>query len=314
MHRLGPAIESIPGVCEVDLVAGPAADPAAAPDLLVEVPHGATRHEHFEAVRSKLSSSLPAGLAAFFFVNTDVGAPECAAEVARLVAAAGAGSRKALVVRGLVPRTFIDCNRMLDGEREDYRASGFTPALPEYVTTPADIDLLHGLYRRYQEVARQAFAQVCGTGGSAVILHTYAPRSVDIQRVDADIVRALREAYEPERWVTWPERPAVDVISGAADGTRLAPAALIEAVRRRYAAAGVRVEENATYRLHPKTMGHKHSVDWPGGVLCAEINRGLLADPFTPFAEMRIGTAHVARMAAPLAAAWIDWREAAEGR
>ena len=35
--------KSISGVCNTGIVSGPEADPAAAPDLLIEVPHGATR-------------------------------------------------------------------------------------------------------------------------------------------------------------------------------------------------------------------------------------------------------------------------------
>jgi hypothetical protein len=291
---------------EVEVFRGPAADPRAPLDLLIEVPHGATRRRHFEAARDRLRSVLPADLEAFFFVNTDVGAPECARQVARLVAGDRAGRRQVLVVRGLVPRTFIDCNRLLDAAGHDMGAAGFTPVLPEYVTDPADVELLHGLYRRYQEVAGLAYERVCGAGGSALIVHSYAPRSVDIQRVDADIVRALREAYEPQRFATWPERPPVDLISRADDDTLLAPAGWVQAAIRRYAAIDVPVAQNATYRLHPKTLGHRHSVDWPDRVLCLELNRALLADPFTPFEEMRIGSARVERMAAPLAAAWLD--------
>ena len=36
-----------------------------------------------------------------------------------------------------------------------------------------------------------------------------------------------------------------------------------------------------------------------------EINRALLAAPFSPFEEMTIGRAEVARMAAPIAAAYL---------
>jgi len=310
MDHSAPEIGSVAGVVEVEAVRGPAADPAAPPDLLLEVPHGATRHEHFAALRGRLRSALPADLEAFFFVNTDVGAFECARRVAELVVAAGTGRRQALVVRSLVPRTFVDCNRLLDAAADDLRAAGFTPALPEYITDPADRELLFELHRGYQDVSARAYRRVCGAGGSALIVHTYAPRSVDITRVDADIVRALRAAYEPEAYARWPERPPVDVISRDGAGALLAPAPLVAAVRARYAACGVRVEENATYHLHPRTLGHRHATAWPGRVLCLEFNRGLLADPFTPFAEMRIGAARVEQLAAPLAAAWLDWVQA----
>jgi hypothetical protein len=295
-------------VHDEQLVSGPAGDPSRPPDLLIEVPHGATRREHFDVVRRELESKLPDDLDAFFFVNTDVGAPECARQVARLVAHAGAGTRQVLVVLGLVPRTFIDCNRMLDGDSADYRQSGFTPALPDYVDAPADVALLQDLYRRYQQAASRAYERVCGAGGSALIVHSYAPRSVDITTVDANIVRALRAAYEPEAFARWPARPDVDLISRDTADVLMAPAELAATVRARFVAAGFGVEENASYRLHPKTMGYRRSADWPGRVLCLELNRGLLADPFDPFAEMRIGAANVERMSAPLAMAWLDWQ------
>ena len=52
-------------------------------------------------------------------------------------------------------------------------------------------------------------------------------------------------------------------------------------------------------------MGYRFSERHPGRVLCAEINRALLATPFSPFEEMTIGRAEVARMAAPIAAAYL---------
>ena len=45
-------VRSLPGVCEARLFRGAAAPAGAPPDLLVEVPHGATRAAHFEARRS----------------------------------------------------------------------------------------------------------------------------------------------------------------------------------------------------------------------------------------------------------------------
>ena len=59
-------------------------------------------------------------------------------------------------------------------------------------------------------------------------------------------------------------------------------------------------------------MGERFSRRFPGQVLCVELNRGLLARPFVPFAEMTIGPTRTARLAAPLAAAslteWIGQR------
>jgi hypothetical protein len=51
----------------------------------------------------------------------------------------------------------------------------------------------------------------------------------------------------------------------------------------------------------------------PGRALCVEVRRDLLADPFEPFAEMRIGNAAVERLAGPFARAlrrWWDGRPA----
>lgn len=321
MSPLGPSA-SIADVCDVETVEGPGADPVTPADLLIEVPHGATTTAHYRAVSERLHSSLPDGLPGFFHVNTDVGAPECARAVARMIvepeahpavlsllgdeAVEGVGSlapRKVLLVRGLVPRTFIDCNRVIDVESAEFHRQGLTQAVPGYIRDPRDLALLRELHAAYARVADRAFAEVCGGGGTALILHTYAPKSVRIVDVDDDIVVNLRKAYEPARYATWEDRPQVDVISAAADGTSLAPADLVDGIRGFYNARGIEVAENATYRLHPATMGHRHSTDHPNGVVCMEVNRAMLADPFQPFVEMTIGDAKVETMAAPVAAA-----------
>jgi hypothetical protein len=204
------------------------------------------------------------------------------------------------MLRGLVPRTFIDCNRDIDA---GLRGDEMTPTVPHYVRHRGDIDTLTELYRRYRDVAGQAYERICGSGGRALTLHTYAPRSVRITRIGDDIMERLREAYEPERYATWERRPEVDLISEDTEGELLAPPGLVDRVRSEYAAAGIEVAENATYRLHPETMGHVYSSAYPGRILCIEISRELLADPFTPFEEMRIGPDKVARMARPVALA-----------
>jgi hypothetical protein len=287
---------SLPDVCEV-LRDGPADGPA---EFLIELPHGATQKAHFAALRAKLYGDYPADLREFFFVNTDVGAAECAREIAGRLAGAG---RSVLIVRGLVPRTFVDCNRRIEHGPEQIPDRQLSPVLPAYVRDERDIRTLTELYHAYQRTARQAYAQVCDGGGVALILHTYAPRTVKIEIIDDDIVRKLHEAYEPQRFERWDRRPDIDIISEDHEGNLLAPQRLVEALKREYAAIGVRVVENRTYRLLPESMGHVHSVAYPGQVLCLEINRDLLADPFTPFQEMRIGPSKVARMAAPIAAA-----------
>jgi hypothetical protein len=285
-------------VCEVERF-GPGSDPP--PRLLIEVPHGATGRRDYDALRRRLTSELPPDLQAFFFVNTDVGAPELAAATARHAAAAT--GEPVLVVRGLVPRTFADLNRVFDLGASQDLSVGLTPAVPSYVTDPRDIALLRELHASYQDVARRAYDLVCGAGGLALTLHTYAPRSVEIERVDATIVEQLRAAYRPERYASWPERPAVDVIGEASDGTPLAPAGVVRALRERFAAIGISVTENVTYRLHPATEGYRHAARHPGRVLCVEINRALLADPFVPFVPLEVGRENVERIAVPLACA-----------
>jgi hypothetical protein len=265
--------------------------------VLIDHPHGATRESHFDALRTKLVGVYPQDLKDFFFVNTDVGAPECAAEIARRLAAGGAA---VLVVRCLIPRTFIDCNRVIDGTAT---AGEMTPGLPEYVGDAQDVRALVRLHGSYQKLARQAYELVCGPGGFALTLHTYAPRNVRIDKIDDDVVRALRRAYEPQAYERWERRPAVDLISEDVDGRRLAPPAIVESLKREYAAIGIEVGENATYRLHPETMGYVRSAAHPGRVLCMEISRELLADPFAPFEEMCIGPQQVQYMVNPIVSA-----------
>jgi hypothetical protein len=236
----------------------------------------------------------PEGLEAFFFVNTDVGTPECAALLAERLAAAGAN---VLTLRCLIPRTFVDCNRLVDSA-----AGEVTPGLPPYVAHDGDAALLGRLHADYQEQARRAYAEVCGTGGLALTLHTYAPRSVDIKAIDDEIVDNLRRCYEPARYEQFELRPAVELISEDVEGELLGPPDLFDRLQQAYATVGVKLEQNRTYRLHRGTMGLEHSTRYPGRVICLEIRRDLLADPFTPFAEMRIAPQKVERMTAPLAA------------
>lgn len=287
------SIDSIPGICEItrhgDFVSGRG--------FLIELPHGATRGVHFEALRGRLRDDYPDDLEQFFFVNTDVGGPECADEIARRLARRGHG---VLVVRCLLPRTFVDCNRVVGN---GLRGEGMTPPVPWFVKDEVDIALLLSMYDRYQALARRCYQSVCGAGGRGLILHTYAPRSVDIDRIDDDIVLRLREAYEPGRFERWPLRPAVDIISENTAGRLLAAEISVETLEREYAAIDIAAALNATYRLHPETQGFVHSERHPGQLLCIEIRRDLLAEPFDPFREMHIAPANVARMCGPIVTA-----------
>lgn len=300
-------VQSVPDVCDVSCFVSDGASPDATPDLLIELPHGATRTADFERVRRLLVSELPDQLSAYFYVNTDVGSYECAREIASCLVDAENGHRalgRVLIVRSLIPRTFIDCNRVVAPATQG--RGKMTPALPEYVTAPEDREVLQALHASYQTVAQRAYDLICGAGGMGLQIHTYAPRSVGIDNIDANIVDALREAYEPEVYETWERRPDVDIISEAGDGALLAPPELVDAVKREFARIGIEACENATYRLHSETMGYHYSARFVGRVMCIEISRAMLADPFSPFEEMRIGPRKVGRMSAPIVQALLD--------
>lgn len=289
-------LTTIAGVCEVAWTPPlPDAGPHGEPSLLIEIPHGATRTSDYVGLRLRLAGALPQDLEHFFYVNTDIGAPECAERIAGQLAAAGHG---VLILRCCVPRTFIDCNRVVAGV-PGAMIDGMTPARASYIREPLDAALLEDLHARYHALVDRAYARVCGRGGLALQLHSYAPRSIGVDRVDDDIVAALHAAYEPTLYATWPERPAVDLICAGPEGL-LADPALIADLRARYAAIDVAAEENATYRLHPATMGYQYARRYPARVLCVELNRGLLADPFVPFGESPISPTSVARMSQPI--------------
>jgi hypothetical protein len=294
---------SIPEVCDVTLVAGARSRQSAPPALLVEVPHGATRAAHFHALRARLRGPFPDGLEDFFFVNTDVGAPELAERVAaRFVAQRQETS--ALVVRCLVPRTFIDCNRVIDAATKPAASAAgeMTPGVASYVKDPDDLALLFARYAAYREVAERAFELVCGAGGLGVMQHTYAPRSIDVP-VDERIVQRLREEYEPHAITKWPLRADLDLIVNAPDGTLLASEILVARVEKSFQDAGFGTARNGAYSLHPSSMGHLHARRHPGRTLCIELRRDLLARQFTPFREMESDPVRTERLASSLAAA-----------
>ncbi len=267
----------------------------AAPRLLLEIPHGATERRHFDAVAARLAGPLPADLHEFFHVNTDEGAPELAEAIVRRLGASIGG----LLLRATLPRTLVDCNRVVSGTIE----AGMTAGVPAYVRHPDDRALLLDLHARYAALAAKAYATVCADGsGLAVTPHTFAPRSIDVA-VDDDIVTSLRRAYAQDQIGRWPLRPELDLIVATEAGERLAPAALVESVRSELAAAGLEVATNATYALHPATAAFRHSRRYPGQVLCFEARRDLLGDPWLPFSESTIGPEKVERIAAPLARA-----------
>ena len=220
-----PAImlpSSLPHVADVSLITGSEA-PDGQLDLLIEIPHGATEPGDYNELASQLRSPLPENLEAFYYVNTDVGAPELAVETARLLVAARPTLRVG-IVRCRIPRTFIDCNRRIDAAPEEFKAGRVTPGLMPWVTDAADRELLLERYHAYLAVVQQAVGALT-PHGQTLLLHTYAPRTVDVE-VDHDIVTNLRQAYEPGRLESFPLRPELDVIARDINGQLHADPAL----------------------------------------------------------------------------------------
>jgi hypothetical protein len=274
---------------------------SAPPRLLVEVPHGATRASDYARIAAGIKTKLPADLDHFFHVNTDEGAPEGAIAIADALGQRGVG---VVVARCTIPRTFIDTNRVIEpGSTGGKIVDGLTPGLPGYITDRDDHATLTALHASYHAAVAALYEQVCGRGGLALQLHSYAPRSVGVDATDANIVQALHAAYEPDAYATWTERPPVDLICATADGAFRCNPQLVTAIRAAYAAAAIRAEENATYHLHDITMGLHYARAYPDRVVCVELNRGEVADPFVPFAVSPISPAKVARMVAPLVSA-----------
>ncbi len=287
----------IAGVLETHYWAGATPEPS----ILLEIPHGATRTSDYEALHRQLRGPLPDQLDHFFYVNTDIGAPEGAMWLGEALAAAG---RSVLLLRCTIPRTFIDCNRVAELRNPSGRVeAGITPAVAAYIRDPDDTNLLNDLHRRYQAHVDQAYAWVCGRGGMGMQVHTYSPRSVGISVIDDNIVTALHAAYEPEVYNTWPERPPVDLITATASGEMLADPALVASICRGYANLGLNAQQNATYHLHPATLGYHYARRYPQRTLCVEFRRDLLADPFVPFGPSPISPGKVARMFEVLRAA-----------
>lgn len=292
---------SLPGVCTLRWLHGAESAPGAKPGLVIEVPHGATQTHQYTTLRARLCGDIAAELVDFFHVNTDAGAPELADCVAAAWVAADP-TRCAAVLVSEIPRTFIDCNRLIDASPESFREGKVTPGVPPWIADPADLALLTGLHRAYVGVATSLIDQACNGGGTAILLHTYAPRSVDVQ-VDADIVANLHHAYLPDVERTWPLRPEIDVIGRSLDGVQHVDPARLERLVAAFAAINLPVATGETYPLHPSTWAFHHATRHPGRTLCIEVRRDLLADPFTPFAQMVISPDRAALLGRALASA-----------
>lgn len=296
-----PLPQSIPGVVDVQRLG----DPARTPELIIEVPHGATATADFTALERLLQSPLPAQLADFFHVNTDIGAPELGVAIATELLKRRSGGG-VIILRCRVPRTFIDCNRRIDASPAEFKAGKVTPGLMPWITADADRELLLTRYRGYVQAVDDTVAEVMPKGGAMVLLHSYAPREVGVE-VNLDIVKSLHAAYAPDVEPTWPLRPEVDVIGKTVEGQSLAPAEVVRRLEAGLQRVGVGLAHGTTYPMHPSTLAHGHVTRWPGRVLCVEVRRDLLAETWSPFAEMPISAAACAKLAGPFAEALAAW-------
>lgn len=295
-----PLPTSIDGVLDVELLRGAEAPADSQPDLLVEVPHGADRRSHYDALRARLQGELPADLHCFFHMNTDVGAWSYGRAAAELVLEAQP-TRTALILRCLLPRTFVDCNRPADFEGTQLTSGGLTAGVPSYVTDERDLALLLDLHRTYVQAVAEAYGAVCGEGGRALVPHTYGPETLPIQSVGADIVEQLRWAYAPEQAEQRQPRAEVDLLTRDKEGLLYAPPGAEEALLAGFAAAGFQAVANDTYCLVPAALGYQWSTSYPGQVLTLEVRRDLLVERWDPFEEMLPVPEKVARVAQVLA-------------
>ncbi len=293
---------SIEHIVHVEVLRGKDATDDTLPDLLVEVPHGADERTHYDVWRARLTGDLPDDLDAFFHINTDVGAWDYGRRTALLVLEQEP-SRAAVVVRSLIPRTFIDCNRPADFSGGDLAGGGLTAGIPSYVRGAADRALLIDAHKRYVAATEAAYALVCGAGGLALLPHTYGPRSLGIDAIGDDIVHKLEWACAPEREHTWPLRAEVDLLTRDGDGIELSPPGAEAALLDAFSAAGIQAKANDTYYLHPSSLGHIWSTAYLGRVVSLEVRRDLLVNEWRPFEEMRAvpeKSEHIAEVLAPV--------------
>ena len=277
------SVHSIDGVAQVSVVRGAQAALDAVPRLLVEVPHGACRRAHYDACRERLGGTFPDQLEHFFHANTDEGAWELGCSAVRQLVERRPELTVQLI-RCLVPRTFIDCNRVIDVDPTS-AGGGVTAGLHVYVEDEADRALLLELHRAYCALVDEAVARVVDANGLVLVPHSYAPRTVGISRVEHDIVEQLHRVWSPELETTWPLRAEVDLITKDADGRRLCPDGAVEALIPALADLGLHAVECGTYWLHPATRAALLSMQYPQRLLCLEVRRDLLMAGWRPFEE-----------------------------
>lgn len=289
-------LESIEGVAEVTRLAGPAAPADAPPDVLIEIPHGATRRADYDAHFAQLAGPFPDDLHEFFHVNTDVGAPELGRHIADGLLRA-APTRVVQLLRCLIPRTFIDVNRKVD-----HVAAGpgsLTAALPPYVTNSNDRRNLLFLHHQYTELANRAWAELAASGGLGLMPHTYGPVSLAVEQVDEHIVTNLRRAHEPDLLEQAPLRPEVDLITRTPEGEQRA-ADVEQALTEGYAAVGITAEVARCYSLLPGSMAAVRADALPDRTLTWEVRRDLLVPAWLWNREMHPDPAKVRRAGDPV--------------
>ncbi len=291
----------IPDIALVRVLHGARARPDAAPSVLIEVPHGATTRAHYEVWRAKMVGALPEDLHAFFHLNTDVGAWDYGLRVAERLTEARP-ELSALLIRCLVPRTFIDTNRVPDAA-DALATGGMTPAIAPYVEDERDRATLFGAHRSYVDLVERAYAAVCEAGGFALSPHTYGPRTLAVTKIDRDIVQHLKRAHEPAALEAAPLRPELDLITRTFAGERIAPRGIVEELIAAYAAVGVTASESATYKMSEATQAWRWQTTYPEQMLCLEVRRDLLVEAWTPFEEQTVREDAADRFAGPLASA-----------
>lgn len=271
---------------------GPEADQEAPATVFLEIPHGATTAAHLEAIKT-LGAEAPEDWDTVYWCTTDQGAPEVASAAAKLLvdpswamealgerAAEDAAKRGVCVVRGLIPRHFIDLNRLWIDEQEAKQAN-LTPIVPPFLKSQPKVGgQLRALYREYHSVINAQYERTCQAGGQTMQVHTYSPRSVSAPNGVSGQV--LREAWSDAKRESWPLRPAGQLITGRADEPALSDARLSALMVEEFAKADFELSINDPFSFHPVTtldaLGHR----WPGQVMAIELGRERLAERYDP--------------------------------
>ncbi len=312
--------ESLPDICEVVVVNGPEVTEKTRPTLLFEIPHGATELSHLEAVCGLLGCDVEV-CARTFWGMTDQGVFAYSHRLAQFItdpawvehnchafftqaqqerAQAQSSRRQVVLLRGILPRNLVDLNRawllQTQGERK------FTGVLGDVVREAGTTQQAKALYDAYQALSDRAHADVCGRGGYAFQLHTYAPISVPVPQ-EKTVEEALEHAYRPEHYDTFPKRPIGQLITGRPDAEPLTERALVQRIQDMYARVALEIPENSPFALDPVLAPDARMHNHAGRVVGFELSRGALSPRFWPFAKMEVDPDKVDALVTPLAQA-----------